>query len=189
MEHKLCIEIKPSKHIKYNPEQLFETILYFCWQKLKHFNHEDLPEIYIEIGTKDAEKLDHCGMFDALDVLNGGLAYIVLSTKQLKSDKYRYKDGIKSLLHMLLHEFYHMHTCISTYIKSDKSISLHEWQHQRYINYQQECEDMVEAGIDEDLAYSYSVEEMAAEAYAFENLAYIENLYNYGFLVTPPDGI
>jgi hypothetical protein len=48
---------------------------------------------------------------------------------------------------------------------------------------------MTDSGIDEDLAYWYSKEEMAAEAFAFENLSYIENLYGYGGLVTPPDAI
>lgn len=90
---------------------------------------------------------------------------------------------------MFLHEFYHMHTCIETYLESDKSMTLCDWQHERYVNYQQECKDMVESGIDEDLVYWYSKEEMAAEAFSFENLAYIENLYGYGGLVIPPDSI
>ena len=185
-ESKLSVWVESSKHIKYDPDQLFDTIVYFCWQRLKHFNREDLPEIQIGVGTEESEGMPNCGMFDVLD---DDFSYILLSAKELKNDKYRYKNKIKSLLHMFLHEFYHMYICIDTYLKSDKSMSLYEWQHERYLNYKKECEDMVESGIDEDLTYHYSTEEMAAEAFAFKNLAYLENLYGYGFLVTPPDAI
>lgn len=185
-ESKLSICVEPSKHIKYNPEQLCETIVYFCWQKLKRLNHNDLPEIYIGINSEETEDMDNCGVFDVLD---DNLAYILLSAKKLSTDKYRYKDKIKSLLHMFLHEFYHMYTCIDTYLKSDKEMSLYDWQAARYTKYKEECKDMVEAGIDEDLTYYYSIEEKGAEAYAFENLAYLENLYGYGFLVIPPNAI
>jgi hypothetical protein len=186
MGHKLYMDIKTSKYIEYDPDQLSETILYFCWQKLKLFDHNNLPEIYIEIGTKKTEKLKYNGYFD---VIGDDLAHICLSTKELKTDKYKYKDRLKSLFQVFLHEFYHMHTCIETYLESDKLMSLYDWQHERYVNHQQECKSMTDSGIDEDLAYWYSKEEMAAEAFAFENLSYIENLYGYGGLVTPPDAI
>ena len=66
-ESKLNIWVEPSKYIKYDPEHLSDTILYFCWQKLKHLNLEDLPEMYIGIGTEESEEMSHCGVFDVLD--------------------------------------------------------------------------------------------------------------------------
>ena len=183
-DYKLKICIRPSKYIKYDINQLYDTLQYYCWQKLKHLDLNELPPIYIEIGTKYTDELDCCGMSCAL---NDHISAIFLSTKQLLSDKYRYKSGLKSLLHMFLHEFYHMQLCVEAYIRTDKSISLHDFKNERYSKFTKECEDMVESGIDEDLTYYYSTEEIAANAYAFENLAYIENLYGYGFLVIPPN--
>jgi len=184
VDYKLKICIRSSKYIKYDIDQLYVTLEYFCWQKLKPLSSNQLPPIYIEIGTKYTEELKHCGEFC---VINDEIASIFISTKSLNSDKFRYKNKIKSLLYMFLHEFYHMYICIEDYIKSDKSIMLHDFQNKRYDKFIQDCYDMEESGIDEDLTYYYHPEEMAANAFAFENLAYLENLYGYGFLVTPPD--
>jgi hypothetical protein len=183
---KLSVDIKPSKYIKYDSGQLLDTLVYFCWQKFKPLGIENLPEIYIGINSDETQDMEHCGMFDVLD---DNLAYILLSPKELSAEKYRYKNKIKSLLQMFLHEFYHMFKCIDTHIKRGGAMPLHEWQAKRYSAYKQECKDMIESGIDKDMTYYYSKEEMAAEAFSFENLAYIENLYNYGFLVIPPDAI
>ncbi len=186
MYSKLIIDIEPSEHIDYNADKLFNAIVYFCYQNLKHIDPNNLPEIYIDIDTEFCNEMENCGSFNTHE---SGMLLIALSTKNIENDSnmgFYYDSQLKSLFHVFLHEAYHLFTLIESYIQGNMTVdigTLAEKQNEE--NEKERKELMNQIGVDSADAYLSSQTEQEAELFAIKNITLFENIYDHNFPYTP----
>jgi hypothetical protein len=185
LESKLSITIEPSTYINYDVDKLFSTIVFFCYQNLKHINPVDLPEIFIEIDTPYCKEIEPCGTFITFDE---NVVLIALSTKNIKEEsdaKCNYNSLIKSLLKIFLHEFYHLYDLIESYLKSDRTVSMEVFAKNRHKDRMKIRKKLRRQGLDLTDVDLNMPSEQDADWFAYQNLSLLENLYESDFLYTP----
>ena len=178
--------VEPSNYIEYNQEKLFDAIIYFCYHQLKHIDPNELPDIYIEIGTDESESIRDCGL--TLVVAEDSI-YVALSPKNIKENAeagFHFKQSIlKSLFHVFLHEFHHLLVLVDLYLKREKDTNLENIAECRYKESQKERRRLKRRGLDSDELWFNLDKEQDCEWFAFQNLALFENLYDHDFLYVP----